>query len=110
MAADSTLPTMGDSKLSRTVTINNPQGLHARPAQLFAELAARFNARIEVIKDNQPADAKSILSILTLGATQGTSLRIDATGKDAEEALDALARLVANGFAEDTSTDQEMAG
>lgn len=89
---------MAETSAFRTVVIGNPQGLHARPADLFVKLASRYEANIEVIKDNERVDGKSILAILTLAAVQGTQLRIEATGPDAEAALDALAQLVLRNF------------
>ena len=80
------------------MTVVNPQGLHARPADLFVKTANRFSATIEVTKGNETVDGKSILSILTLAAEQGTELEINATGTDAQEALTALSELVKNGF------------
>lgn len=79
---------------SKTVVIKNPQGLHARPASLFVNLAQRFHATIEVVKEENIVDGKSILSILTLAATMGTKLTIRAEGEDAQRALDALVELI----------------
>lgn len=79
---------------SKTVVIKNPQGLHARPASLFVNLAQRFHATIEVVKEENIVDGKSILSILTLAATMGTELTIRAEGEDAQSALDALVELI----------------
>jgi phosphocarrier protein len=84
---------MANGTLTRTVVVNNPQGLHARPAEEFVKMASRYQARIEVIKDGQRVDGKSILNILTLAAVQGTRLCLEATGPDAAGALDALAKL-----------------
>lgn len=91
---------MADGTLTQTVVVTNPQGLHARPADLFVKLASRYEARIEVIKDGERVDGKSILAILTLAAVEGTALTIEATGPDAEAALDALAKLVSRNFDE----------
>ena len=93
-----------DNKAVRTVVIRNPQGLHARPADLFVKRAAQFQSTIEVIKDNERVDGKSILGLLTLAATEGTELSLEADGPDAEAALSALAELVAQNFAEDEPT------
>jgi phosphocarrier protein len=82
----------------RTVTVTNPLGLHARPAFLFAQLAGQFESKIVVTKDGEQIDGKSILSILTLAAAQGTKLQIEAIGRDAQAALEALALLVETGF------------
>ena len=70
-----------------------------RPAYLFAETAARFDSEIEVAKGDIRIDGKSVLSILTLGAAQGSQVLIQATGSDAEDAVNALEKLVISGFA-----------
>jgi phosphotransferase system HPr (HPr) family protein len=85
---------MSDFVASKDVTIANPQGLHARPADLFSRLASRFDSTIEVVKDGQRVDGKSILDILMLAAVEGTTLTIVAMGTDADEAVEALARLL----------------
>ena len=84
----------------RYVSVVNPQGLHARPAHAVVTLASRFKSDIELMRDGECADAKSILAILTLAAAQGSQLTIRATGVDAGEALDALSDLFAGGFGE----------
>lgn len=94
----------------KNVVISNPQGLHARPAEMFARLALKFDSTIEVIRDGDHIDAKSILHILTLGAAQGTELVLQAEGDDAEAALEALVRLVESDFAADETMSQESAG
>jgi phosphocarrier protein HPr len=76
---DAELP-MAEFTAQRTVTIVNPQGLHARPADLFVRLANQYESVIGVRKGNETVDGKSILSILTLAATEGTELEIQATG------------------------------
>ncbi len=91
---------MSESMLSRTVTIQNEQGLHARPADLFVRTAMQFEAKVEVVKGSLRVDGKSILDVLTLGATQNTELTLEATGSDAEAVLDALAELVESKFIE----------
>jgi phosphocarrier protein HPr len=89
---------MSENKHSAMVTVCNPQGLHMRPAYLFAETAAKFRSQIELVKDDLRIDGKSVLSILTLGATQGTQMALEATGPDACDAVETLAALVASGF------------
>jgi phosphocarrier protein len=89
---------MADPVVSRNVVVANPQGLHARPAELFVKTASQYQARIEVIKDGQRVDGKSILNILTLAAVQGTQLCLEATGPDAQAALDALSGLFERSF------------
>jgi phosphotransferase system HPr (HPr) family protein len=85
---------------TRIVVVTNPQGLHARPADLFVKTATRFASKIELVKGRERVDGKSILSLLTLAAVEGTQLSIEADGPDAEQALDALAKLVEQNFAE----------
>jgi phosphocarrier protein len=92
---------MSDPTHTRTVTIVNSTGMHLRPAKLFVELASRFESRIELIKDDLRIDGKSILSILTLGAGQGTQVALHGTGPDARAAVDALAELIELGFPEE---------
>jgi phosphocarrier protein HPr len=89
------------STAERQLTITNKVGLHARPAALFVQTAARFrDTRVEVLKDGLIRDAKSILSVLTLGVSQGTTITVRADGPQAEEALTALADLVNRDFDE----------
>ena len=95
---------MSDPRAFRTVVVNKPEGLHARPAELFVKLAQRFDANIGVIKDNQRVDGKSMLNVLSLAAVEGTRLQLEAVGHDAEAALDALAKLFESGFADDGTT------
>jgi phosphocarrier protein HPr len=94
---------MNRPKLCRTVVVTNPQGMHARPADLFVKTANRFDAEITVAKGNERVDGKSILGLLTLAATEGTELSIEADGLQAEAALEALAQLVGQNFAENES-------
>ena len=85
---------MSEPFANKQVTVGNPNGLHLRPAEMFAHAASRYDSKIDVIKDGQRVDGKSILSIVTLAATQGASLIIEATGRDAEEAVRSLAELI----------------
>jgi phosphotransferase system HPr (HPr) family protein len=92
---------MSTSLVTRTVVIRNPNGLHARPAERFAREAMRYQSRVEVLCRNERIDARSILMLLTMGATQGTELIIEAEGQDAQQAVEALATLVESGFVEE---------
>ncbi len=83
------------------VTIVNKFGLHARPAMQFVDTANQFDCEITVANGDKQMDAKSIMSVMQLAATAGTVLQLDAAGDDAEQALDALERLVAGGFGEE---------
>jgi phosphocarrier protein len=88
------------SSISATVkvTIQNPQGLHMRPAYLFAETASKFESQVELVKDDIRINGKSVLDILTLGAAQGTEILVEAMGDDAQAAIDELEKLVESGF------------
>lgn len=85
---------------TREVTVGSPQGLHARPADLVAREARRWQSRIEFVGNSQRADGKSILDLLSLAAAEGTRLIIEATGPDADEALAAIGRLFEQNFHE----------
>ena len=83
------------------LTIKNEVGLHARPAALFVQTAARFrDTKIEVVKEGQVRDAKSILGVLTLKVSKGTTIVVRAEGEHADEALAALHDLVSHDFNE----------
>ncbi len=97
---------MQSPNVQKTVVISNPQGLHARPAELLVRLAMQFESDVEVIRDGQRVDAKSILNVLTLGAGQGTEITLQAQGADAQEAVEALARLIESEFATDETMSQ----
>ena len=86
--------------VERSVTISNSLGLHARPAAQFVRLASSFGSHIELEKDGMSVNAKSIMGVMMLAAECGSSLRIRANGPDAEQAVQALAELVSDGFGE----------
>ena len=86
--------------VEKEAQIVNKYGLHARPAMQFVELANRFASKVEVSNNTLTVDAKSIMSVMRLAATQGTVLKLVADGADAQEAIEALAELVAGGFGE----------
>ena len=83
------------------VRLRGSAGLHARPATVFAEIAARFEAEIKVRSADRTANGKALSSLLTLGAGGGTSLCLLATGPDAEAALDALRVAVEHGLGDE---------
>lgn len=101
---------MSDSNVEKRVTLVNSQGLHMRPADMFVRTANRFSSDVQVGKDDRLVDGKSILSILTLAAEQGSELRIVASGEDASKAVDALTELIESGFAEDVQDGTQLAG
>jgi phosphocarrier protein HPr len=85
----------------KLVTIKNRAGIHARPAALLVQTASRFACKVFLEKDGERINGKSIMGIITLGATYNTPIRIIAEGADEKEAVDALARLFENKFEED---------
>ena len=87
-------------RISKMVTVVNPEGIHMRPADMLVRMASQFSSDVEVTKDGQSADAKSIMSILMLAADVGSQLEIGASGDDAEEAIKAVARLIESGFSD----------
>jgi phosphocarrier protein HPr len=86
--------------ISQTVTIVNPLGMHARAAAKFVHAAAAFVARVRVARGGREVDGKSILGLLLLAASQGTTIVISAEGPDEALAVGALCRLVVEGFGE----------
>lgn len=84
--------------VSKTATILNKQGLHARPATAMVNTAAKFKSEIFIIKDDKKVNGKSILGLLVLAAESGSSLTIEANGPDENEAVDALVDLVSDHF------------
>lgn len=87
--------------MARTVEIVNRRGLHARAAAKFAKLAETFDADITVTKDGQTVNGYSIMGLMMLAAGRGSSIDIDASGAQADEALTALQSLVENRFEEE---------
>lgn len=86
--------------IEREATIVNLEGLHARPAARIVRLANAFAAEIELAKDGLEVNGKSIMGVMMLAAECGSSITIRAKGPDAEQAVQALADLVASGFGE----------
>lgn len=85
----------------RSVRIANDLGLHLRAAGVLVQMAGGFAADITLIRESpspQRANAKSIMSVLALAAGRGTELTVEATGADAEKAVEALCALIARGF------------
>lgn len=80
--------------IKKTVVVNSKQGLHARPAALFVQLASKFDSKITVTKEDQEVSGKSIMGILMLAAEQGSEIVITSEGEDAKEAIEALEELV----------------
>ena len=83
-----------------TVTLTNKMGLHARPSTQIATTASRYSCDIQITKDGQVVDAKSVLELLMLAAECGSELHIAADGGDAKAAVAAIAVLVEGRFGE----------
>lgn len=86
--------------LTRELVIINKKGLHARATAKFVQCCEAYKSVITITKDEETVGGGSIMAILTLGAAKGSTLRVTATGRDAEQALDALEALVASRFGE----------
>ena len=85
------------------LTIRNPSGLHARPAAMFVKAAAGFGSRItleNLDRGSAPADAKSIIAVMSSGVSAGQRVRLTADGADEDAAIDALEQLIASGIGE----------
>lgn len=80
--------------VEKEATVVPEEGLHARPAALFVKEAKAYSSEIKVVKDSKEANAKSSLSLMSLGAAQGDELIIRAEGEDEDAAADALAKLI----------------
>jgi len=80
--------------IKRELIVKNGQGLHARPAALFVQVANKFDSRITVRHDDEEVNGKSIMGILMLGAEKGSLIIVETDGEDAEEALRELEKLI----------------
>lgn len=88
--------------ISQEVRIQNAEGFHVRPAQLFVQKSIQFQSDIKVInEEGVEAESKSILGLMTLGLSKGSTLKIVANGPDEEIALQALVDLVQSKFGEE---------
>jgi phosphotransferase system HPr (HPr) family protein len=95
-------------KLAIEVVVSNCEGLHARPAMQFVDVANRFGSNVVVYRENDEAggtgdvvDGKSVMQMITLGAAMGTTLKIEADGEDASAALESLKKLFDEKFGEE---------
>ena len=89
-----------ERRIIRDLVIINKKGLHARATAKFVQCCEAYESVITITKDDETVGGNSIMAILTLGAGKGSTLRVAATGRDAEQALDALEALVASRFGE----------
>ena len=82
--------------MNRLVTVANPEGLHMRVALMISECAKKYNATVTITKDSETVSARDVLQVLTLGATPGATLTVDAQGEQASEALNGICALFEN--------------
>ena len=87
--------------ISREVIIVNRLGLHARAAARFVNLAKQYAAEVDVERNGRRVNGKSIMGVMMLAAAKGSNITLHAEGDDAQEALEALAELVAQRFGEE---------
>jgi phosphocarrier protein len=87
--------------IEKNVTIINKLGLHARAAAKLIGVTGRFSCDIKVTKDGKTVDAKSIMAVMMLAASQGTDLLIHTDGDDESAAMDAVLEIINNRFDED---------
>jgi phosphocarrier protein HPr len=88
------------SKVVKKFEIQNKLGLHARAAALLVQTVNKFSAEVNVSKDGQTADGRSIMGVLTLAAPQGSKIQVEANGDDAERVVRAIEKLIDNKFNE----------
>ena len=88
------------NRVEQVCEIRNKLGLHRRAAAAFVKVAERFKSDVSLERDGTRANGKSIIALVTLAASLGTSVKIGAEGPDAEDAVGALARLVEDRFGE----------
>lgn len=81
-------------RVKKKIRVKNKQGLHARPAALFVQIANKFNSDISVTKDGEEVNGKSIMGIMMLAAEKGSEILVSAEGDDAHEAIAELENLV----------------
>ena len=90
-----------DSKASKDLTIENRNGLHARPAALFVKTSSRFRSEVWVEKDGERVNGKSIMGLMMLAAGKGSVLRVTAEGDDASTVMTELEQLIRTRFGEE---------
>ncbi len=96
---------LGDHQLQVKVVIRNRKGLHARASAKFVKCAEMFDAEVTVTKDGQAVGGTSIMGLMMLAASPGSEIQMSATGPDAPAAIEALRKLVEDGFGEELADD-----
>lgn len=102
------LDAVSGHNFQHTVCVRNPQGFHMRPVTAFAELARRYQSAVTVSKDGRTVDGKSPLELLFLAAVEGSELRVEVSGPDAQEALGALVELLERVALEDDDPETPL--
>lgn len=80
--------------IKKKIVVKNKQGLHARPAALFVQVANKFDSRVSVYRDKEEVNGKSIMGILMLGAERGSEIIIEVEGQDAHLAILELEKII----------------
>jgi phosphocarrier protein HPr len=89
-----------DTAIRRTLDVINMRGLHARASAKFVQLVSGYDAEVQVEKDGMSVGGASIMGLMMLAASPGTSINVSATGRQALEVMDALQALLADKFGE----------
>jgi len=87
--------------LSRSFTIRNTLGLHARPSAQVTQVASRFHSEVFIAKDSRRVNAKSIMGVMMLAAGCGSVVTVETAGNDEEQAMAAVGALIESGFGEE---------
>ncbi|GBU20698.1 phosphocarrier protein HPr [Fibrobacteres bacterium R8-0-B4] len=87
--------------IEKDVTVVNKLGIHARPAGSIVRAATAFKSKVELVKDGNAADAKSIMNVMMLAASKGTVISVRADGEDEEQAVQTVIGLFENKFNEE---------
>ncbi len=82
------------ARIQADITIKNPQGLHARPAAMFVQVASKYNSNITIQKGDERVNGKSIMGILTLGIEKNSRIILEVDGDDADEVMAELTALL----------------
>ena len=94
-------PAFRDGAVIRKIAICNRKGLHARASAKFVQTVEKFDAQVRVIRGSESVGGTSIMGLMMLAATPGTSITIEAAGKEAAEVVEALTALIDSRFGED---------
>jgi phosphocarrier protein len=94
-------PAVADGAARRVFCISNKKGLHARASAKFVQTVERFDAEVRVTRGAETVGGTSIMGLMMLAASPGTSITVEARGKEAAEVLEALGALIASRFGED---------